>query len=58
MSLQDARSKIEVWRRDYNESRPHSALDWATPAEFARRYWLQPIPAMSKEPEIFTSGRY
>ncbi len=31
MSLDDARGKIEAWRRYYNESRPHSALDWATP---------------------------
>ena len=58
MSLNDAQIKIEAWRKDYNESRPHSALDWATPAGFARRYWLQPVPAISKEPEISTSGRY
>lgn len=37
MSLEDAKTKIAVWRTYYNESRPHSALDWATPAEFARR---------------------
>jgi putative transposase len=32
-SLADARAKIEAWRRDYNESRPHTALGWPTPAE-------------------------
>jgi putative transposase len=37
MSLADARAKIEVWRLAYSETRPHGALDWATPAEFARR---------------------
>lgn len=37
MSLEDAVAKISAWRTYYNESRPHSALDWATPAEFARR---------------------
>ena len=58
MSLDDARGKIEAWRMYYNESRPHSALDWATPAEFARRCWLQPATAMSTEPEISTSERY
>ena len=58
MSLDDARGKIEAWRRYYNESRPHSALDWATPAEFARRCWLQPATAISKKPEISTSERY
>ena len=26
MSLDDARSKMEEWRRDYNEVRPHSAI--------------------------------
>lgn len=28
LSLADARSKIEAWRRFYNEERPHSALAW------------------------------
>jgi putative transposase len=26
MSLEDAREKMEDWRRDYNEQRPHSAI--------------------------------
>lgn len=26
MSLDDARSNLETWRRDYNEVRPHSAI--------------------------------
>ena len=34
--LEDARRKIEAWRRDYNEQRPYSALAYRTPAEFAR----------------------
>ena len=33
----DARSKIADRRRYYNESRPHSALQWAIPAEFVRQ---------------------
>lgn len=49
---------IEAWRRDYNENRPHSALEWSTPAEFARRSRLQAAAAMSEEPESSTSGRY
>jgi putative transposase len=36
MSLDDAKAKIEAWRRDYNETRPHSALNWMSPNEFAR----------------------
>lgn len=35
MSLSDARRKIEIWRRDYNEQRPHSSLGYLTPSEFA-----------------------
>jgi putative transposase len=35
MSLEDAKEKIEVWRKDYNEFRPHSALNNMTPNEFA-----------------------
>jgi putative transposase len=33
--LADAREKLERWRRDYNEHRPHSSLGDRTPAEFA-----------------------
>jgi len=36
LSLDDARRKIDAWRRYYNEARPHAALDWMTPSEFAR----------------------
>jgi putative transposase len=35
-TMEDARTSIEAWRRDYNESRPHMALKDRTPAEFAR----------------------
>jgi putative transposase len=35
--LADAREKIEAWRVDYNTRRPHSALGYQTPAEFAHR---------------------
>lgn len=31
LSLDDARSKLEGWRRDYNEVRPHSAIGYETP---------------------------
>ena len=34
-SLAEARIRISSWRLDYNEHRPHSALDYRTPAEFA-----------------------
>jgi Integrase core domain len=35
-SLRDARRKIEAWRRDYNQERPHSSLDYMPPQEFAQ----------------------
>jgi putative transposase len=35
-SLSDARRKIEIWRQDYNEQRPHSSLNYLPPANFAR----------------------
>lgn len=34
-NLFDARRQTAVWRRDYNEVRPHSALGYRTPAAFA-----------------------
>ncbi len=36
IGLADARTIVEAWRQDYNQVRPHSALGYATPAEFAR----------------------
>ncbi len=33
LSLQDAREKIESWRNEYNEFRPHSSLNDLTPNE-------------------------
>ncbi len=35
--LEDACDKIEQWRLDYNNFRPHSSLDNLTPNEFASR---------------------
>jgi putative transposase len=35
-NLFDAREKIEAWRKDYNQERPHSSLGYQTPEEFAR----------------------
>jgi putative transposase len=37
LDLADARWKIEKWRRDHNQQRPHSALADRTPQEFAVR---------------------
>ena len=34
-TLREAQIIIESWRRQYNESRPHTALGWLTPREYA-----------------------
>jgi putative transposase len=36
-NLWDARRKIAAWKEEYNEERPHSALGYLPPREFARR---------------------
>ena len=36
-NLFDARNKIAAWRAEYNSERPHSALRYLTPEEFARQ---------------------
>jgi putative transposase len=36
LSLDDARSKCEAYRRDYNEERPHSAIGNKTPMELVK----------------------
>ena len=40
-SLEDARRKIEAWRIDYNDYRPHSSLGQLTPREYADQYQPQ-----------------
>lgn len=42
-TLAQARAVIAEWRRDYNASRPHSALGYMTPAEFAAAVRVQPV---------------
>jgi len=37
LSMEDAQEKIEKWRRDYNEFRPHSSLGDLTPEQFVAK---------------------
>ena len=37
-SRREAHDRIEAWRREYHESRPHRALQDRTPEEFARAH--------------------
>ena len=46
--LADARQKLEHWRQDYNEQRPHGALDDRTPSEFAQRQRPFTLPSATK----------
>ncbi len=36
MSLEDAAEKLEAWRRDYNEERPHGAIGNKVPADLIK----------------------
>jgi len=46
MSLEDAREKLEDWRRYYNEQRPHGAIGQKTPISLVRRDGI-PRPAIA-----------
>ena len=35
----EAQVIAEGWRQEYNNYRPHSSLDYLTPAEFAKQYY-------------------
>jgi transposase InsO family protein len=35
----EAQVIVETWRQEYNNYRPHSSLDYLTPAKFARQYY-------------------
>jgi putative transposase len=48
-NLADARSKIEAWRLDYNQHRPHSSLAYRTPAEFARVWSPSPCTTVVEQ---------
>ena len=55
-SLASARIIIEDWRRDYNEVRPHSSLDYQTPDEFAAAWHAagekETMPDAAAEPAM------
>ena len=36
LSLEDAREKVQAWRKEYNRQRPHSSLGNLSPEEFTR----------------------
>jgi transposase InsO family protein len=46
----EAQTIVEAWREEYNNYRPHSSLDYLTPAEFARRYYKKNRVTEAKQP--------
>lgn len=44
-SLGEARTKINQWKEDYNQNRPHSSLGNLTPNEYASKMKLQKLAA-------------
>lgn len=56
IDLADARLKIETWRLDYNQVRPHSSLGGVPPAGYAERAGLQPTaPQSTSAPPVSPS---
>ena len=51
LSLEDARDKIEQWRIEYNEFRPHSSLGDLTPIEYAEQFCAA---SQSQEPKLLS----
>lgn len=52
LSLPDAQKKIEHWRKEYNEFRPHSSLGDLTPADYAMAHNATPKSQIS----LFSTG--
>lgn len=43
-TLAEAQQLVEHWREEYNRHRPHSSLDYLTPAEFAQQQHTSGFP--------------
>jgi putative transposase len=43
LSLKQAKSLIEAWRVEYNTERPHSALGYLTPIQYAQAHQQEPF---------------
>ncbi|WP_173484788.1 integrase core domain-containing protein, partial [Marinobacterium sp. xm-d-420] len=52
-TLDEARYEIDLWRDHYNKVRPHSALGYVPPEEFAKRAAYQNLI----EEVVLTKGK-
>ncbi len=43
-NLADAQLKLSLWRRFYNEERPHSSIGYLAPAEYAKTFETDTMP--------------
>ena len=49
LSVEDARTKIEAWRPEYNEFRRHSSLAEKTPGQFlGAGDWVPRVPTQAR----------
>ncbi len=51
IGLEDARWSVDRWRLDYNHQRPHSSLDYLTPAEYSARCIASAAKLLSATPQ-------
>ena len=56
LSLEDAQEKLDAWRNDYNENRPHSSLGNRTPSQFAHEGTLARARQTGAAPSTITSA--
>jgi putative transposase len=56
-NLFDARQKIESWRVEYNEKRPHSSLGYRTPRAFAQQFAASPSPSSDRTATVLPQGQ-
>lgn len=55
LNLADAREKLDRWRCDYNQARPHSALADRTPEEFAHTLGNRPFALLTVNKAAFSA---
>ena len=54
LNLDDARGKVEAWRRDFTETRPYTALVFITPAILPKSsFWLDSNPRRGDASQVF-----